>query len=218
MVGLSLQLFSRSFASLPFLNKRSFFVFYRKDHALKGNQLALFLMEVIHDALQEIETKGSDPNALLVEIQKQEDADYKQFKEAALPAFVAKSLPQVEDVPTELLFKEPNICHTARLPAESRFKGILTESDKTGFETFDIGVSLDEVAVSQNPGGKMRLTYEPKARYECGAERDFKDYYYIGQSHEGVSTISLPNSREKAEYGTGQPLRGIISICFTACR
>jgi hypothetical protein len=175
-------------------------------------------MEVIHDALQEIETKGSDPNSLLVEIQKQEDADYRQFKEVALPDFVAKALPLVEDVPTELLFKEPNICHTARLPAEARFKGILTESDKTGFATYDMGLPLNEVAASQNPGGKMRLTYEPHARYDCDAERDFKDYYYIGQNHEGISTISLPNSREKAEYGTGQPLRGIISICFASCR
>lgn len=73
------------------------------------------MMEVIHDALQFIETKGSDPNALLVELQKQEDADYKQFKDAELPDLVGKALPLVEDVPAELLFKEPNMCHTGRV-------------------------------------------------------------------------------------------------------
>lgn len=81
-----------------------------------------------------------------------------------------------------------------------------------------MGTPLNEVMATQNPGGKMRLTYEPTARYECAAEHDFKDYYYIGQKHEGVSIISLPNPREKAEYGSGEPLRGIISICFAACR
>jgi hypothetical protein len=175
------------------------------------------MMEVIHDALQEIETKGSDPNALLVELQKQEDADYKQFREAELPDFAREALPLVEDVPGELLFKEPNMCHTARLPAQTRFKGILTESDKTGIESYDKGTPLNDVVATQNPGGKMRLTYDPNVRYECAAEQDFKDYYHIDQKH-GVSTISLPNAREKAEYGTGTPLRGIISICFFSCR
>jgi hypothetical protein len=195
------------------------FFFFRKDHALKGNQLTLFMMEVIHEALQEIETKGSDPNALLVELQKQEDDDYKQFKEADLPDLVDKALPKVDDVPVEILFKEPNMCHTARLPAEARFKGILTESDQTGFESYDKGTAMNEVASTQNPGGKMRLTYDPAARSGCVAEKDFKDFYYISQKHEGVSTIFLPNAREKAEYGTpGKPLRGIVSICFAACR
>ena len=177
------------------------------------------MMEVIHDALQEIETKGSDPNALLVELQKQEDADYKQLKEAELPDLIGKALPVVDDVPLEVLFKEPNMCHTARLPSEARFKGIVTESDQTGFETFDKGAAMNVVASTQNPGGKMRLTYDPAAREGCVAEKDFKDFYYISEKHEGASSISLPNSRERAEYGTpGKPLRGIIAMCFAACR
>ena len=142
-------------------------------HALNGNLLSLFLMEIVSDALQEIEAHGSDLEALLTNVTRQQEADYQLLRDSPPPGFlkgfVQSNMAGEEDLP-DILTKSPNVCHTARLPAETRHLGILTESNKTGFYDYDKGVSLASATASQNPDGVMRLVYDPNERQECARE------------------------------------------------
>jgi hypothetical protein len=56
--------------------------------------MALSLMEVVGDAVNLIINRGSDPEALLLELQKQQNDEYNLFEQGAIP-----------DIPLALLSK-----------------------------------------------------------------------------------------------------------------
>jgi hypothetical protein len=182
---------------------------------MNGNLIALSLSFVIEDALHELVSAKSDPS-FLDKLRAEEDADFKLFMSSDLPKTSA-GLRIPEGVDRELVFRGPNFCHTARLPAEIRHLGILTESSMVGEDSYDKGMTI-KTASSFTGNGSMPLAFEPGDRQSCEEplNKDYKDAFFV-YSHGGWNQLTLPNDAEMKTYGTGAPLRGIISICFTGC-
>lgn len=192
-----------------------------KWQAVMGYLATFFLIEVLNDALNELaSTADSDPIKLFKKLKAADDVDYAEFVNAPVPENLRKIMPdlKLETMDLNLLVKGHNFCHTARLPAESRHKGILTESAETGFFTYDKGVELKEAATTANEGELMRLVYTGEDRQICPVRTnmDYKDYFYVNSNDDWKKMI-LPNDAELNEYGNGQPLQGIIMMCFTLC-
>jgi hypothetical protein len=175
----------------------------------------MWLMNIMEDALKELAVERPGP-ALLDQLRAFEVADRKEFMSRELPMSILGGLKIPYDVDSELFFRGPNFCHTARLPAESRHLGILTESSLVGTDSFDIGT---EIAIAKNntPEDKsMQLVYQTKSDCEAPDHKDYKDYFYVDETH-GWSQLTLPNNAEVKAYGTSEPLRGVIAVCFAAC-
>jgi hypothetical protein len=214
-------------------------------HALDGNIMTLFLMEVIDDAIQHIQTHGSVPALLLRQLQEQEDAENQLFLTSGPPLMGHKLFKDYvpTDVSVEAIYKGPNICHTARLPSQTRYLGILTDRyipndngetpmpynyDIQGMEAgprgpynYDMGIAAPNVSSAPNPDGEMRLVHDPNERHRCAprVHNDYKDWFMAHGSDQQASKLVLPNAAEKAVYMSQQnePLKGIIALCYCAC-
>jgi hypothetical protein len=179
---------------------------------LSGNLIALTLSFVVEDALHELISAKSDPG-FLDKLRSDEEADFKFFMSSDLPKS-SEQLNLPEDIDRELVLRGPNFCHTARLPAEIRHLGILTESSMIGADSYDKGLHATTSWEFQGDGS-MPLVYDPIQRQVCPIplNKDYKDFFVV-HSHYGWSQLTLPNDAEMKAYGTGAPLRGIIAICF----
>jgi hypothetical protein len=184
-------------------------------HAMTGNLMALSLSFVLEDALLELISAKSDasfPDLLRAK----EDADFKFFMSSDLPkTSTALALPS--DIDRELIFRGPDFCHTARLPAEIRHLGILTESSLVGQDSFDTGMEI-KVATRSDVNGTMPLVFYEEFRQVCPVplNKDYKDVFLVDNSHDW-SQLTLPNDAEMKAYGTGAPLHGILAVCFSGC-
>jgi hypothetical protein len=172
---------------------------------------------VVEDALKELAAERPDPG-LLDELRALEVADRKVFMSRELPMTILKDVKIPDDIDPEMFFRGSNICHTARLPAETRHLGILTESPLVGEDSYDKGIGLKSARDSIPDDKSMQLVYTEKARQSCPIplEKDYKDYFYVADTH-GWSQLTLPNNAEVKAYGTSEPLRGVIAVCFAGC-
>jgi hypothetical protein len=173
---------------------------------------------MMEDALKELATEPPPP-ALLDELRALEVADRKVFMSRELPMSRLEALKIPDDVDPEMFFRGSNICHTARLPAETRHLGILTESSLVGEDSYDKGIGLQSARNSTPADKSMQLVYTESARQSCPIplEKDYKDYFYVADTH-GWSQLTLPNNAEIKAYGTSEPLRGVIAVCFAYCK
>ena len=195
---------------------------YRKWHALWGNLLSLFWIEIVDDALQEISKNGSDPFALLTKLKKEEDMDYQPLtsRNTSMIRHVDRQLNDIEDVPNDMVYWGSSYCHTARTPSQIRYEGILTESDlKGGYTRYDKGEELGAVRGSKND--KMPLVWDKSLYQTCcdnhQIDIDNKDFFLVNSN--GWSNLVLPNPSEEAYYAdyNKQPIKGYISICLASC-
>jgi hypothetical protein len=188
--------------------------------------MALSLMEVLGDAVNLVVDRGSDPEALLKELQKQQNDEYQLFEQGPIPEKAVELLGKGngKDTPTlppdldmRAIYRGPNICHTARLPAETRHLGILTESSEKGFYDYFKG---EPYRNANAINGLTPLVYDPNERQACAPHlnMDYKDWFHY---HGDWSKVIVPNAREKQVYGTttsaGQAMKGYIAMCFVAC-
>jgi hypothetical protein len=205
-----------------------------KWHALVGNLLGLSLLEAVDDALAEMETldlkRESALSSALQELQALEDRDYEAFARSEPTDYNDGMIKDgVENMGenlnlTSLLFTKRPYCHTARLPAETRYLGILTESSEVGFYHYDRGVSKRHAQDEANSNStQIRLAYDADERQKCELllQVDYKDYFYVGEP-EGAKSLVLPNDAELRAYGVGgtdqkPSLAGIVGFTFAAC-
>jgi hypothetical protein len=199
----------------------------RKWHAMVGNLAGIWLTGILEDALKELVAKEPDP-LLLEQLRALELADHKAFMSKELPS-ILKDLELPDDVDPEVFYRGANFCHIARLPAETRYLGILTESSLVGEDNYDKGLD-DEASKHKYDQGEnedtavegidktMQLTYKLDTRQVCPipVNKDYKDYFYLYSTH-SWSQLTLPNDAEMKAYGTGEPLRGVIAVCFVGC-
>jgi hypothetical protein len=220
-----------------------------------GNLLASYIIELFDSALDELTSSTPPSNgtlvtdnykALLQSLQLDESNDYDKFIQSDTPVdymkllFTKANFTETDTRTNELIqlvSKGPNFCHTARLPAEIRFKGILTESNKTGFGTYDTGISLHDARNIEKHDNNddnnrlMRLTYDEEERYDCTVDEylDYKDFFSIFDT-ESTMKLILPNDAEIVEYSIGnkndihhteqrqqQQLKGVIAVCLAFC-
>ncbi|KAL7571141.1 hypothetical protein ACA910_014745 [Epithemia clementina (nom. ined.)] len=194
-----------------------------KWHALYGNLLTLFWIELVDDALKYVAERGSDPRALVRTLDIQEEQEFQPMRSRNVSnlKFVEKDLREIEDIPTEVIYWNPNYCHTARVPSQIRYLGILTESEeKGGPDSYDHGSELNEVRNTTNE--IMPLAWDKGIYQEfCQNYRvviDHQDFFVVNSL--GWSKLVLPNPTEIATYGPVQQnpvLLGYISICLAAC-
>jgi hypothetical protein len=216
--------FSVSFSSIVFNNNR-------KWHLYRGHVYAIFLMDVLEDALALLtspEAQG-DLEVFRRELQAAEDKD----NEAVMNSldFLNDGRPdgiQQEDIPLSLVMTAPNYCHTARLPAEIRYQGILTDRpDLTGAGQYDGGIELKPALTGPAPNdGTMPLVYDGSHRQACHipVQTDFKDFFLVSGKYSDYVSLTVPTDAEIVAYGSttdGTPdplqLKGVVMLCAAAC-
>jgi hypothetical protein len=187
--------------------------------AIAGNWMALFLVDVLERAISEIESDGSDPKSLLEKLRISEEADYEIFRKSDLMEMATATIGGVKkqlllpgDFDHETFYRGASFCHTARLPAEIRNLGILTETS-----SFDSGMTSEQANATRSDEGPLPLVWFPseKDRQQCSVPLniDHRDGFYVhGQS--GWKSLTVPNNAEMQMYGTGQKLEGLIMACY----
>lgn len=188
-----------------------------KWQALMGYLAALQLLDTLEESIKEV-AQITDTVGMLKELQAQENMDYEKYLKAPMPDGFLNVLSPDTDVDPAVIFKGPMYCHTARLPAEIRHKGILTESPQTGFTTFFMGTELQDALSKPLSSDLMPLVYNKGDRQPCPipTNMDYKDYFFVS-SKDSWRKLVLPNDSEIKEYGTGAPLKGIVAVCFALC-
>jgi len=230
----------------PHVGKRSSWHMGYRMHVLHGHLIGLPFIEMLLEGLKELENTGTvDSDQLLADLQKEEDAEFQQFMESPLVADILADNYDVLGKPTDPLyetwFRGQSICRTAFLPSQSRFLGLMTESDKTGdiaiytHETYDTGDffysnrrgddgNFTYVGDDRPPAGKFSLMASTRERAgftnitsweeECPAVvmPDYKDSFYAPLLDRKAS-ITFPNKKEKEHYGYDPKLfKGVIAI------
>jgi hypothetical protein len=192
----------------------------RKYHALDGNLMAFFMLEILESALHHLMTFDGDIQQLLKSSQTAENTEVKAFQNEPVPDFASRLLPfdQMNGIDPEVILKRPTYCHTARLPAEIRHRGILTETRQTGFWDHEKAIAKKEADANENPSDRMRLVMDDGSRQVCDEvlEMDYKDYFYVNEK-EGTKKLVIPNAAEKLMYNHKDPLLGVIMVCFATC-
>ncbi|KAL7571160.1 hypothetical protein ACA910_014761 [Epithemia clementina (nom. ined.)] len=208
-----------------------------KWHALYGNLLTLFWMQILDDALDYMAQRGSDPRALLISLQRQEEEEFApmmQSRNVSRLQHIDPDLQTIPDIPPQVIYWNRNYCHTARLPSEIRYRGILTDNvtnwpsttiitnddDDSYYENYDRGSELRSVLYTGHD--VMPLTWDRKLyqgackNYKL-ADLDHADFFLVNSKQ--WSKVVLPNPSEVAAYGTTEqkPLVGYIQICLASC-
>jgi hypothetical protein len=139
------------------------------------------------------------------------------------------------DLDREALFRGPSVCHTARIPAQTRFFGYLTNTEMAGQqavfgnETYFTGIS-DKAFHEQNEGLtdptphdiQLVWTMRNERQEGCGEELAKPDYhdFFMAEDPEGWTTLTFPNPSEQAAYGFHEKkdkYRGMLIIVPRFC-
>lgn len=201
-----------------------------KRMALWGNLLALFLSDMLLDSVEELGLSIVDPLELLAKLRKEEDADYERFETSFAPDDLEYHLVPidndlVDEKNVSYFFRSPSFCHTARLPAETRHLGYVTESNQVGVRDFEYfkGIPMSE-AMRMTKGNTtestMPLVYDENDREHCDEaeiKRDYMDFFLVTDQM-GPRTLTIPNKAERQAYGReSESLQGIIVLCSIPC-
>lgn len=200
---------------------------------MDGHSLALFLVQAVVDALKDLAEKSTDVESevLLRELQKEEDEQFQRFLDADLPSFAdnlydpGKDNQKDPDLDMNVIYKGPSICHTGRLPSQTRYLGYLMNNGKVGGpmplgeETFETGIEENQ-ALKEDAKGVVRLTYKNDKDHEkCPVllKPDYKDYFFT-HAKDGWSKLTFPNEAEKKAYRYNQAeFKGMIAIILSGC-
>jgi hypothetical protein len=208
----------------PVCDKRKFRTSWHpgwKWHALIGNIMALSLMDMLSEALKDLAAMPKyNPATLLKELKANEQKDYETFQASAISSYSVQMLPTTggDGIDLDVIFRRRPFCRTARLPAESRYKGIMTDSDKKGVMTYDKGVGWQEAVSQVSSSEQMPLVYIENERQVCELplNQDYQDFWFIRQQ-DAWQSITLPNDKELAAYGSGEKLVGLVLVCHVSC-
>ena len=158
---------------------------HRKDHKLKGRLIGHFLLNIIEDALFELEHLKyhleSDANAILYHLERAEERD-KHIFQHQLPETDAWDESGVISggMNSFTLLRGQSICHTAVLPSKSRSEGITTEIDLVGDERDGFYKGVNQFLMSTPEGGLLPLAYDMNDRQHCDLlEVDHKDFFLV---------------------------------------
>jgi len=200
-------------------------------HAAYGTIMGLFLSDMLIDAIKELGLEPYDSAKKLGSLIAEEEAEYSTFY-GSPPQITGASVGDfyedevLVNVIARMFRKTRIICHTALLPAEIRYLGILTETDMVGTHGYEKGVSQmqadsDVASESEKHKRQMRLTFDTSTRQaNCPVDVkwDYKDFFYTTQN-DGWTSLTVPNKAEMEYYigeGAYEP-EGVIVLCFVKC-
>ena len=244
-----------------------------KYHALLGHMMAFTILQIITEALQAlIALEPKQPETLpaklarlqgqLDQLDSQEQADYEKIFRTPLPPNILQHLDHalwtkdssketnqqaLKHMSLEMFIKDAALCHTAMLPSEIRYQGLLTDtfdssnSGNTSHSTTNFIPSVLHSAIQtmEHPDPKsgmtpkryvdpntaqpdnMLIVTDDKEHQTCPEQLniDFKDYF-MTTSLETWRYVRLPNKSQKAyytEFDMGKS-KGWIFICMTKCK
>lgn len=204
-----------------------------KDHNLKGRLLGYYMLDLLEEALIQLDEYRSnrDPgvevslddttwSGILDHLYAETGADVATFLQST-PAF--DSWPQDDDKDTLLqvgpstVFRKPAICHTALLPAQTRYDGIMTTSGmridlKNGFEEGD-----RKQLIAPPDDGIIPLAYDANDRQTCPAlEIDHKDFFLVKEGWGFLGQI-VPTQAETQAFDRGTRKEGLVMVCLKIC-
>lgn len=180
--------------------------------------MALFLTELVGDALQTLKDATKPLEDLHFDLIREESERYDLLTHSPPPDLFESLLKERGDIQLDHILKFPCFCHTARVPAEIRHKGILTGAPPGDLFHYDEGV-LERIGRNdENDSELMWLVQDPTTRQQCDAvlNLDNKDYFIV-KGMDGTKKLVLPNDAEVAEYGRGEPPIGLIAMCLSVC-
>ena len=212
-----------------FPNERFVPLHDRKMQALLGNAMALFLADMLVAAIDELaSSNASNRVELLTQLQKEEENDFELFQKTVVSVPIEyEKIPLDEDLLDDsnasIFFRSPSICHIASLPSQTRYLGILTESNQTGVHDYYKGIYIDEakqLSARNDADAPMPLVWDNEGRdQECPLElrHDFKDFFFVS-SKMGSASLTVPNAAELKAYGrTFRNRHGILVLCLVRC-
>jgi len=193
-------------------------------HALIGHILAQFLLEVLDDALREIHTnaQASDPQVFLDSLVKQQLQDVADFRAKKFKVtWPFEKIEKKPELSNDVIFKQPNYCSIARMPAQMRYEGILLGGPKDGdfmdYSTYDRGHKQTEEFVFGAPHEKVEVMWT-EGVYQAHCTKDMLQIdhpdWFLGATQNTTPTLILPSDREIEAYGDyTQQLVGYVSYC-----
>jgi hypothetical protein len=197
-----------------------------RENAMKGNLLALFLTETLMDALKgllDMDMHFNTPHDTYAHLKSQEDKEYDtslyESDTTPIDTIASDQLASL-GVHAKLLLRNKALCKTALLPSQTRYLGILTESDKKGeLHGYDTGIESIEAAQNHPVHRDFVLTYIQATRLVCDVdlEHDHRDFF-LATADSGWTSLRFPNDAELEEFAPhGFYPAGLIVICLTYC-
>lgn len=177
-------------------------------------------MEVIDDALVKIKRSATgELEDYYKDLETQEDDLFRSFEASRNFKYAHKW--DVDSLDTALFYHDRVYCHTARLPAETRYKGFVFGKDlqdrHDDWNGFKRGFPLKRLNLE--PEKEMRLAYSPKEGHNCTAALlhiDSRDFFFATPSYGDFQTVNIPNTQEFLTFGPHKP-NGLIGVCAAAC-
>jgi hypothetical protein len=214
-----------------------------KWDAVHGYGMALFLMEALEEAVADLvglldENSAGSANPLSIgqlkeRLEAEEAADYRRVvEEPSLPQYSALYHGNESFAPylRSLYYRRQNYCHTAALPAESRYRGVLTDQlddppSRSSFDEVGPDCAASPAEAERLPfdagDAAVRLVCDSRHRNVCDVpiSVDKLDYFYVGYRESGGVTnsslttdesdgggvwkqVTLPTESERTFYGT----------------
>ena len=229
-----------------------------KYHALAGNLLAVTLLDAFQDAIEEVskldpsteetlEAKLDRLTSQLGVLNSEEESEYQGMLQSTIPEALDSIFQAMWPIDSPRwnatqgylpLLRDPILCHTGILPAEIRFRGILTESNITGNvhnQNYDMANSFETLEQQERPKKEVGTGFvdprqpnsipfvmSEKEREQCPdtgqlMRHDFGDWYHLS-SLQGWRSIVLPNDSE-IQYYNFNPRNGHkwIFLCLKKC-
>ena len=189
--------------------------------------LALFFLDIFIESLDDLLDQDELSNsALLQNLTSVEHDLHQELRNIELPEWTTEGEVFFLRNFTKEFWLDHSVCRTARLPAQSRYLGITTNTNKVGpmapvgQELFDIGVPMEE-AIANKDSVEMQLTYDPSPdeREVCDVllKPDYKDYFLTHRNN-GSQKMFFPNKKEKQAYGyDAASSHGMLVAWFGAC-
>lgn len=178
----------------------------------------MFLLEVLEDALYELKAEQGDNVAIFQRLEAEEDAEYRVFEEKADIKYEIQW--SIDDLTAMQLYRDPTYCHTARMPAQTRYLGhVLNQERYDGWFKYKKGGTFK--SLQQNPQPEIRLAYQPLDREKkklCNLTLsiDTREFFLANDRFNGWQKIVVPNDAEQNAHDNHQS-SGIIAICAAAC-
>jgi len=168
------------------------------------------------DAVEELKSRGPTPDYMnsLVEMKTKDQETFGSTFPSGLDA-TFKDIADTDIKPADVLLR-PSFCHTGMVPAETRHKGILTDSPPGTWSDYAQGILLQEAIELSKEEEPPQLIKTIDSRQECEVQLniDHKDFFLVKDEW---SKITVPSDRELQEYGRGKELVGLVAMCLVSC-
>lgn len=195
-----------------------------KEHQFRGMLISHFILDVLEEALVTLDgmmhphgqflTVKSD--VLIDGLHTLHQQDVQNATMSPIPSsYLGIDKDLMRQLTPWLVFRGNSVCHTALLPAQSRFLDHVTESGMIGSPDggYDTGENKVTCKAEHN---QLPLAYSSSDRLRCPSPKiDHKDFFYL-RNQDGWLHSTVPTRSEVQAYQRNPP-QGIILVCLQVC-